>query len=262
MSRFEILDDLSDVTRDAVIDLLYRMGDDELVIGHRDSEWTGLAPILEEDIAFSSMAQDEMGHAWVYYQMLEQLGEPDPDTLAFTRKPREFRCVSLVCLPNNHDWAFCIMRQFLYDSAEMVRLTALCDSTLTPLAQLAVKLRSEEKYHLMHGRSWVLRLGNSIEESRGRMQTALHAAYPHALGLFEPTEADETLAQAGICPKEDELKRQWESAVAPVLGEARLGLPEAVQPIHGGRVGKHPPALAELLKDLQLVHSSDPGAKW
>lgn len=262
MTTYDSLEALTGVTHDAVVNLLYRLADDELIMGHRNSEWTGLAPILEEDIAFSSMAQDEMGHARAYYEILNALGEPDPDTLAFTRKPRQFRCASLVSLPNNRDWAFCLLRQFLYDAAETVRLTALADSSLTPLAQLATKLRSEEKYHLMHGRSWVLRLGNSTEESHERMQAALYKLYPHALGLFEPTEADEPLAQAGICPHEEELRRQWESAAAPVLADSGLVVPETVQPIFGGRVGRHPEPLAKLLEDLQLVHSIDPSAKW
>lgn len=262
MNRFDSLDDLQGGLRVAVIDLLYRLADDDLIIGHRNSEWTGLAPILEEDIAFSSMAQDEMGHALAYYTMLHALGEPDPDTLAFTRKPREFRCASLVCLPNNHDWALCVLRQFLYDAAETVRLTALSKSTLTPLAQLATKLRSEEKYHLMHGRSWVLRLGNSTQDSHERMQNALRETYPHALGLFEPTPADEPLTQAGICPREEELQRQWESAAAPVLADAGLELPETVRPVYGGREGRHGDALPKLLEDLQLVYSIDASAKW
>jgi len=259
---FETLDSLTSLTKEAVVNLLYRMGDDELIIGHRNSEWTGLAPILEEDIAFSSMAQDEMGHARVYYEMLHELGEPDPDTLAFARKPRQFRCASLVSLPNERDWAFCILRQFLYDAAETVRLTALVDSALAPLAQIATKLRAEEKYHLMHGRIWVLRLGSATDESHERMQRALAHAYPHGLGLFEPTEADEPLAQAGICPREEELHRQWESAVAPVLADAGLEQPETAEPIYGGRFGRHPEALATLLDDLQLVHNIDPSAKW
>lgn len=262
MPLFETLNDLANSLRPAVIDLLYRMADDELIIGHRNSEWTGLGPILEEDIAFSSMAQDEMGHALVYYEMLHQLGEADPDTLAFTRKPRQFRCASLTSLPNDHDWAFCVTRQFLYDAAETVRLTALGESTLAPLAQVARKLRCEEKYHFMHGRSWVLRLGGATQDSRERMQTALDKAYPHALGLFEPTEADEPLAQSNICPHEEELRRHWESAAAPVLKQAGLRLPESVQPVYGGRVGRHPEALPKLLSDLQLVHSIDPSAKW
>ena len=261
MTRLDSLDVLQGIAREAVIQLLYRMADDELIIGHRNSEWTGHGPILEADIAFSSMAQDEMGHAQAYYSMLHQLGERDPDTLAFGRKSREFRCASLVCLPKG-DWGFSILRQFLYDAAETVRLTALSESSLVPLAQLAGKLRGEEKYHLMHGRSWVLRLGNATDESHGKMQAALDLAYPHALGLFEPTEYDEPLAQAGISPREGELKRQWESAVAPVLADAGLTVPEDMPPIYGGRVGRHPQALRELLDKMQLVYNIDPTAKW
>jgi len=262
MASFDELSDLTGLTREAVVDLLYRMGDDELIIGHRNSEWTGLAPILEEDIAFSSMAQDEMGHALVYYNMLHELGESDPDTLGFARKARQFRCASLVSMPNNKDWALCLMRQFLYDAAETIRLTALTASTLVPLAQLTTKLLSEEKYHLLHGRSWVLRLGSASGESNERMQSALHTTYPHALGLFEPTDADEPLAQAGICPHEEELQREWESAIAPVLRDASLPQPETAEPVYGGRFGKHPDALTKLLEDMQLVYQIDPTAKW
>jgi ring-1,2-phenylacetyl-CoA epoxidase subunit PaaC len=261
MNRLETLDALTGITREAVSNLLYRLADDELVIGHRNSEWTGHAPILEADIAFSSMAQDEMGHAQAYYSMLHQLGERDPDTLAFGRKAREFRCASLVCLPKG-DWGFSVLRQFLYDAAETVRLAAFVNSTLVPLAQLAGKLRGEEKYHLMHGRSWILRLGNATEDSHRKMQAALDFAYPHALGLFEPSEWDEPLAQAGISPREEELKRQWESAVAPVLADAGLTTPDGVEPVCGGRVGRHSDALKELLDKMQLVYNIDPAAKW
>ncbi len=261
MAAFERIENLRGPIRDAVVDLLYRLADDELIIGHRNSEWTGHGPILEADIAFSSMAQDEMGHAQAYYQMLHELGERDPDTLAFGRKPRDFRCAALVCLPKN-DWGFSILRQFLYDAAETVRLAAFVESSLTPLAQLATKLRGEEKYHLMHGRNWVLRLGSATDESRRIMQAALNIAYPHALGLFEPSEFDETLAQSGICPRENELQNQWESAVAPVLKEAGLTVPTSAQPVYGGRFGRHPAALKQLLDGLQLVYNIDPTAKW
>jgi len=261
MKPFETLNALEDMQRDAVVSLLYRMADDALIIGHRDSEWTGHAPILEEDIAFSSIAQDEIGHAQAFYQMLHELGEADPDQLAFARKPRAFRCATLVTLPKG-DWAFSITRRFLYDVADTVRLTALSESTLVPLAQLVRKLRSEKKYHLMHGRSWMRRLGSATEISHAKMQAALDEAYPHALGLFEPTEADEVLAQAGICPTEEELRRQWESAVAPVLKEAVLRVDDSVKPVYGGRVGRHLPVLGELLESMQRVFSIDPAAKW
>lgn len=262
MKTLDTLASLDPLIRPAVIDLLYRMADDAMIIGHRNSEWTGLGPILEEDIAFSSMAQDEIGHALVYYQMLHELGEADPDSLAFNRRPRDWKCASFVCLPGKRDWAFSIARKFLYDVAESVRLTAIAAGTLAPLAQAAHKFLGEKKYHLMHGRGWVLRLGRSTDEARTKLQTALDAAYPHALGLFEPTEADEALAQAGIAPREKQLRREWESAVAPVLREANFTVRENVQPVYGGRVGRQPDALAELLKEMQLVYQLDPTAKW
>jgi ring-1,2-phenylacetyl-CoA epoxidase subunit PaaC len=261
VTKIETTGALTGTAKEGVIDLLYGMADDELMIGHRNSEWTGHAPILEEDIAFSSMAQDEIGHAQAYYQLLHELGEADPDTLAFGRGPREYRCAALVALPKD-DWAFTIVRQFLYDASEQVRLTALANCNFVPLAQLATKLRSEEKYHMMHGRTWMLRLGQSNDESRRKIQSALERAYPYALGLFEPTESCEPLTQAGICPPEDDLKSEWESAVAPVLADAGLKIPNSCKPVHGGRVGKHPPDLTGLLDGLQLVYKIDPTAKW
>ena len=165
-------------------------------------------------------------------------------------------------LPDNHDWGFCVLRQFLYDAAETIRLAALSTGSLTPLAQLATHLRAQEKHHLTHGRSWVLRLGNATDVSRQRMQSALQTIYPHALGLFEPTEADESLAQFGICPHEEELRRQWESAVAPVLADAGVELPETVQPVYGGRVGRHHETLAELLESMRLTYNTNPSAEW
>jgi len=262
MKTIESLQALDTRLRSAVVDLLYRMADDELILGHRNSEWTGHAPILEEDIALSSMAQDEMGHALTYYRMLHELGEPDPDTLAFSRKARQYRCCSLVVLPGKGDWALTVVRNFLYDAQESVRLAALSNSSFQPLADVARKLRGEEKYHLMHGRAWMLRLGGAKSETKQRLQKAVRDAYGHALGMFEPTEADEPLAQAGVCPREIELRREWESAVVPVLNSAGLTAPDNAQPIHGGRVGKHDKALTELLESMQLVYNIDPKAAW
>lgn len=261
MNCFESPQSLDSSTKAAMVNLLYRLADDELVIGHRDSEWTGHAPILEEDIAFSSIAQDEMGHALAYYELLHQLGERDPDTLAFARPPREFRCASLVSLPNE-DWAVSLVRQFLYDSSESVRLAALAESAYVPLAHLARKLRSEEKYHLMHGRTWMVRLGQANPESTERIQAALDKVYPHALGLFEPTEFDATLERKGVFEQEEELCCRWESAVSPVLDQAGLTVSAGIKPVYGGRIGRHPQSLAELLKNMQLVFSIDPTAKW
>ena len=135
---------------DAIKDLLLRMADDELIVGHRMSEWTGMGPILEEDIAFSSMAQDEIGHSQSYLIILhELLGEQHPDVVAFQRKPEDFTSCHLTELPNK-DYAFSLIRHFLYDIAEGIRLDALRKSSFKPLAELAKKLSREEKYHMLH----------------------------------------------------------------------------------------------------------------
>ncbi len=252
---------LSGALKAAVVDLLYRLADDELIIGHRNSEWTGLAPILEADIAFSSMAQDEMGHALAYYNLLHELGESDPDKLVFARTADQFRCASLVVL-ERQDWAFSIVRQYLYDCAENVRLAALCKSAYAPLAALARKLFAEEKYHLMHGRSWIVRLGSADDESHERMQTALTAAMPHALGMFEPTPHSQLLADAGVCPAEEELQRQWMAAIETDLPDAGLKHEPLPEPHYGGRSGKCGGELVKLLDDMQKVFRLDPTASW
>ncbi len=252
---------LATAHREALADLLLRMADDELVIGHRNSEWTGFGPILEADIAFSSMAQDEIGHAQAYYRLLQDLGHPDADTMAFARPSAKFRCSSLVCLPRG-DWAFSVVRQFLYDAAESVRLEALASSSYAPLATLVRKLRGEEKYHLLHGRTWMMKLGSANDESHARMQKAIDELFPHALGLFEPTQHESAIASYGIQPRESVLLEEWRRSVEPVIREAGLRVPANASPVHGGRTGKHAPALAEMIDAMQKVYRIDPSAKW
>ncbi len=253
--------DLSAEQRSAFVDLLYRLADDDLVLGHRCSEWTGLGPILEADIAFSSMAQDLMGHAWTLYGLLHELGEANPDAIAFARPVQQYRCCSMVSLANG-DWAFSTIRQFLYAEAKQVRLTALADSAYAPLAEVARKLRGEVKYHTMHGRMWVTRLGTGTTESHTRLQKALQELYPHALGMFEPTPWDEAIAAERIGPSEAALLEQWRTAIRPTLTEARLSVPETGVPLYGGRVGRHPAELSRLLQDMHKVFRLDPAAVW
>jgi len=244
----------------ALKELLFRLADDELLVGHRNTEWTGHGPILEEDIAFSSMAQDELGHAQAYYALLHELGEVEPDQLAFNRGAAAFRCAQLVELPRG-DWAFSVARQFLYDAAESVRLGALTKSSHTPLAQAARKFIGEEKYHLMHGRTWITHLGGGGGESRARLQAALDQTFPYALGLFETSGADTAIVSEGLCAPEAELKRQWLELVTPIITKTGLKLPEAPA-IEGGRTGQHTEHLAPLLNDMQLVFRTDPEATW
>ncbi|MEM7657111.1 MAG: 1,2-phenylacetyl-CoA epoxidase subunit PaaC [Bacteroidota bacterium] len=248
---------------EALTNLLFRLADDKLILGHRNSEWIGIGPILEEDIAFASMAQDEVGHAQVYYQLLGDLGEADPDTLAFTRKEEEFLCCQLVEYPIG-DYAFSLMRHYLYDMADMVRLAHLKNSNYRPLAELAKKLSREEKYHQLHARTFVRQLATANEEARGKLQEALTELWPIAFGIFEPTVHTQTLANEGIQPHEDRLMKEWRVECSGFLGECGLQIPASENFVDhfGGRSGHHTLYLAPLLKEMTEVFAIDPLAKW
>jgi ring-1,2-phenylacetyl-CoA epoxidase subunit PaaC len=237
------------------------MADDELILGHRNAEWTGHAPILEEDIAFSNIAQDELGHALAWYTLHEGLGGLSPDAMAFERAWEEFTCARFVTYPRG-DFAYTVVRQYLFDEAEQVRLRALAASTWVPLRDLAGKILREEAYHLLHVKGLVQRLGVATEESRRRMAAAVAAAYPQALGLFEPLEGEDDLAGAGLFPGMSRLAPQWMERVHPVLTSAQLQPPPRPEADTGGRRRHHKPHLRPLVDDLQKVYRSAPGAAW
>jgi ring-1,2-phenylacetyl-CoA epoxidase subunit PaaC len=245
-------------------DLLFRMADDALIIAHRNTEWTGLGPILEEDIAFSSIAQDKLGHAQALYEILHSLGEADPDTIAFTRDEAHFTCCHLVELPIG-EYDFSLMRHFMYDTAESIRWEMLESSTFEPLAKLARKIRGEIKYHLFHANTWIVQLGaKGNEESHARMQSALNEVFPLALGIFEPGEHEAELASSGVFAGEKVLQERWLEAIRQVLDQATLTLPDpaSVKPDYGGRKGYHTEYLQPLLEEMGEVFRIDPGAEW
>ncbi len=249
---------------DALKDILYRLADDELIIGHRNSEWTGIGPILEEDIAFSSMAQDEIGHAQAYYILLNDLmGEGHPDQIAFNRKAADFRSCHLVEYPIV-DYAFSLVRHFCYDSAEAIRLESLRSSSFRPLGELAKKLSREEKYHQLHALTWIGQLGRATDESNRRLQEALDLAYPMAFGLFEPTEMDEVIAKEGLMARESELEAAWVTEMEKQITAAGLKVPEVADKTahYGGRKGQHSEHLPPLLLEMTEVFAIDPEAAW
>jgi len=140
------------------VDVLLAIADDELILGWRNSEWTGIAPFLEEDVAFSSIAQNEIGHARALYQLVaEELGTT-ADEVAFDRKPEEYRCSRFVELRVVPDWARTIARQVLYEAADEKRIKALIESDDEQVAGLAAKIDREEAYHRMHAQMWHERL--------------------------------------------------------------------------------------------------------
>lgn len=247
----------------AIKDLILRMADDELILGHRNSEWTGLGPILEEDIAFSSMAQDKLGHAFALYTILHNSGEADPDTLAFTRKENEMKCCHLVEYPIG-DYAFSLMRHFLFDEAEALRFDMLAESSYTELANVAKKFRGEIKYHTMHAQTWLSQLGNSNDESLARLQSALNECFPLALGIFEPSDFENELIEGKIFAGEKVLQEGWINKIKIILDNSNLKMPDviSVTPSYGGRKGYHTKYLQPMIDEMTEVYSIDPSAEW
>jgi ring-1,2-phenylacetyl-CoA epoxidase subunit PaaC len=154
--------------------LLLPIADDELILGWRNSEWTGIAPFLEEDVAFSSIAQNEIGHARALYQLVAEELETTADALAFDRKPEEYQCSPFVELRFVPDWAKTIARHCLYEDADERRIRPLMESDDAEVAGLAAKIDREEAYHRMHAQMWFERL-----EDEPRFLEALEELRPH-----------------------------------------------------------------------------------
>lgn len=247
----------------AIKELLYKMADDLLIIGHRNSEWTGLGPILEEDIAFSSMAQDKIGQSQALFQLLHELGEQEPDIVAFTRNAKQFHNAQFVELPNG-DYDFSLMRHFLYDVADQLRFEMLANSSYEPLAKVARKIKGELKYHVFHANTWIVKLGSANEESKARMQTALNDAWNYALGLFEEGDFENDLKYEGVFAGEVALKQLWLETITPTLTKATLTIPHVNtwEPKLGGRQGIHTEHLEPLVEEMSEVFRLDPSAEW
>lgn len=254
---------LDPATREALAELLLSMADDELIIGFWDSEWTGIAPMLEEDVAFSSIAQDEIGHAKVWYEMLAQLTGDDADRICFGRRPEGYRHARLVDHARN-DWAFSIARKWIYETADAVRLDALKDSTFKPLAEVVAKVRREERYHLMHLDAWLRRLAAREGEPRDRLAGAIAALHADAQTVFTPLAGEQRLLDEGILGAPmSELAQRWAAQAETVLvGE--LGL--AFAPAGPSAVGRDHSQPSEdfrwLWGEFTSVARLEEGVEW
>jgi ring-1,2-phenylacetyl-CoA epoxidase subunit PaaC len=242
---------------------LLAFADDELILGHRDSQWCGHAPILEEDIAFANIALDEIGHAAAWYAVLSDLMGQDPETypdrLVFFRDPPEYRCAQMVELPNR-DWAFSMLRQYLFDALEKIRLPYLAESTYLPLAEVAGKVLREEAYHYRHTRLWVRRLSLGTQESHYRMQRALTELWPYTMQVFDLPAGEVDLVEQALLPTMQTLLAEWLAEVLPFL--IGCGLEVAGGPYLQASRSEHTPDLLDLLADLQKVARLDPLANW
>jgi ring-1,2-phenylacetyl-CoA epoxidase subunit PaaC len=249
--------------RQAFADYLLALADDELILGHRDSEWCGHAPILEEDIAFANIALDEIGHAQLWYTLLAELLHEDPQTypdqLVYRRNPEDFRNARMLELPNG-DWAFSMLRQYLFDTSELVRMNALANSHYQALAGAASQVRKEELYHLRHTRAWINRLALGTEESHRRLQNALSTLWPLAQQLFQPHPAEEDLVAEGLIPDSAELITAWRAQVLPDLQVGNLELPSTDSALPSRR--DHSKHLKVMVHEMQSVVRLDPQAQW
>lgn len=244
-------------------DLLFQLADDELTLGHRDSEWLGLCPDIEGDVAFSSIAQDEVGHAVFFFDLLHELGEEDPDSLAFGRGSKERRNAVLL-ERGNGDWAYSIARHYFYDVFDDLRLQAIADSSYQPLAHGAAKIRREEYYHLMHMHLWFTRLGKAGGEAKERLEKAVRGIWPELGGLISFGLHDQDLLHHGIISFDSrELRRRWTSRMEAAFSEASLKWPgEIPEPLLDGRNGEHSEDLDHLLSTMTEVYRLDPAANW
>jgi ring-1,2-phenylacetyl-CoA epoxidase subunit PaaC len=203
---------------------LLAIADDELILGWRDSEWTGIAPVLEEDVAFSSIAQNEIGHARALYELAARDLGTTADELAFDREPAAYRCAPLVELRLVPDWARTIARRVLYEAADELRVEALKADADAEVAGLAGKIDREEAYHRMHAQMWSERLAGEP-----RYEAAVDELWPYALGLVEPEQREELARRVGRPAVEavergahPELEALWEE-----MTEVRRSVPGA-----------------------------------
>jgi len=244
--------------------LLLSLADDELVLGHRHSLWTGVAPHLEEDLAFSSIAQDEIGHAVVWYTLASELTGKDPDALALGRAPDQYRH-AVLCEVASDDWAFTIVRHLLYDVAEDVRLRTLAASSWTAVADATGAPLREERYHLLHARAWLERL--AAGPARDRLAAALTAALPLAAALFEPLPGEDALLADGTLPVPLSAQRdRWrDQLIADLAPSGLAGLVEAADleaAAPGGRQGRHSDAWPAVWDEMTRLYRDDPAARW
>jgi ring-1,2-phenylacetyl-CoA epoxidase subunit PaaC len=248
----------------ALVEYLLRLGDDRLVLGHRLSEWCGHAPILEEDIALSNIALDLLGQAARFLALageLEGRGR-DADALAFSRGPTELRNVQLVEQPNG-DFAQTIVRQVLFDTANVAVLEQLASSSHAGLGELAAQAAKETRYHVRHGRDWFLRLGDGGAESHARMQRALDALWVFTPELFEADAVDAELCRAGVAADLAPVRAAGHRELSALTAQATLRLPaDPPFPATGGRHGVHTEHLDHLLSEMQCVARAHPGASW
>lgn len=247
-----------------LINYLLSLADNTLILSHRNSEWCGHGPVLEQDIAITNISLDLLGQARNFYQYAAELmgNGTTEDTLAYLRKEREFKNCLLVELEKG-DWGLTILRQFFFSAWQYLLYEKLAHSTDSQLAAIATKAIKEVTYHLRWSSEWVVRLGDGTAESHQRMEQSLIALWPYTGELFMPTTDELVCATNGIGVDPTSLKAVWLNKVQEVLSEATLTMPSPDAYMQsGGKQGIHTEALGYLLTELQYVQRAYPGNEW
>jgi ring-1,2-phenylacetyl-CoA epoxidase subunit PaaC len=251
-------------------ELLLELADDDFVVSIRASEWLGVAPHFEEDVAFSSIAQDEMGHAATYFGLLADLGSEVRDSLAHLRPPSERRNSVLVERVNgsgtyrdtpHFDWAYAICRHYLYDAFEGLRLDRVAGSRYLPLAEAAAKIRREERYHLLHHDVWLEQIAGSGDDGLRRLQRAFERAFADAGDLAYVEPWSDGWTATGFFPDSDTLHEEWLRSVSTRLKTLGIQVP-VLSSSRNGRLGEHTSDLERLLEDVSEVYRQDPVTSW
>ncbi|MBU8878664.1 phenylacetate-CoA oxygenase subunit PaaC [Bacillus sp. FJAT-29790] len=260
------------VYKSALTALLYQLADDDFILAYRGSEWLGLAPHIEEDVAFSSISQDTMGHAAMFYQLLEELGEGNMDDLAHGRKAANRKNAVLLEMVNGpghylseprYDWAFAVVRNYFYIQAKKIRMESLKHSSYEPLANVAVKVNMELYYHLMHWKTWFVQLMQAGDDARKRMAAAIKRVFDDIEGVLTLGPQGSEMENLGLIENEEILKKKWKFVMKPIFDSVNLSLPENFGMKNGnGRNGRHTQDLDSALAILAEVYNSNPAVSW
>ena len=248
--------------KEMLVQYVLHLADNALILGHRNSEWTGHGPVLEQDIAISNIALDLIGQARNFYQyaaVLQDSGHTE-DSLAYFRDAPAFRNCLLVEQPRG-DWAYTIARQFFFSAYQFFFFNQLQQSSDNQLSAIAVKSLKEVNYHLRCSSEWVIRLGDGTMESKQRMEIALHNMVPFTEELLTPAPYEETLKNLHIAVDLPSIRAAFLEKLRSVLGEATL-LQPVVAMQSGGKVGNHTAHLERLLFEMQMLQRTYPGCNW
>lgn len=251
------------MTKQNLIDYTLHLADNALIIGHRNSEWCGHGPILEQDIAISNIALDYIGQARNFYQYAAQLqgNAATEDSLAYLRDVVDFKNCLLVELPNG-DWGQTVLRQFFFSTYQYFFYQQLQNSLDKQLAAIAEKALKEVTYHVRWSSEWVIRLGDGTEESKQRVLHAVDELWSYTGEMFQPACYELLALSEGYGIDLTSIKNSWDAKIKSVFEEATIPLPTVAWMQSGGKEGRHSEHLGFVLGEMQFLQRANPGAEW